>query len=187
MKDEIREQLSALVDDELSDLERPLLLGRLQRDTSLRECMGRYQLISEVMRGTENASALGIADRVQAAIEEEATSGVLQPAVPATAGWRRPLAGVAIAASVALVAVLTVSSVQRPADHSGAGRQVAVADDPPVTVSKRDASNGQWDRIEPQINKRLSGYLVNHSEYAASRSAQGVMPYARIVGYEPGR
>ena len=32
MNDEIREQLSAMTDDELSDLERPMLLGRLQRD-----------------------------------------------------------------------------------------------------------------------------------------------------------
>lgn len=186
MKDEIREQLSALVDDELSDMERPLLLGRLQRDTSLRECMGRYQLISEVMRGTENASALGIADRVQAAIDEESPPVAVRPAGFLRAGWRKPFAGVAIAASVALVAVVTVSSVEQPAD-TGTGSQLAVADRPPVTVVKGSPGNGQWDRIEPQIDKRLSGYLVNHSEYAASRGAQGVMPYARIVGYEPGR
>jgi sigma-E factor negative regulatory protein RseA len=186
MKDEILEQLSALVDDELSDLERPLLLGRLQRDASLRERMGRYQLISEVMRGTENASALGIADRVQAAIQQDTPSGEPRSPLAPAAGWRKPLAGVAIAASVAVVAVLTVTGVEQSADRSG-GSQVAVADKSAVAVVQEDAAEERWDRIEPRINKRLSGYLVNHSEYAASRSAQGVMPYARIVGYEPDR
>jgi sigma-E factor negative regulatory protein RseA len=93
---------------------------------------------------------------------------------------------VAIAASVAVVAVLTVTGVEQSADRSG-GSQVAVADKSAVAVVQEDAAEERWDRIEPRINKRLSGYLVNHSEYAASRSAQGVMPYARIVGYEPDR
>jgi hypothetical protein len=46
------------------------------------------------------------------------------------------------------------------------------------------AQDGQWDRIEPRIDERLSGYLVNHSEYAANRAVQGVMPYVRIVGFD---
>ncbi len=189
MKDEIREQLSALVDDELNDLERPLLLGRLQRDTGLRECLGRYQLISEVMRGAENASALGIADRVQAAIAEQGIPDAVQPSARVTGGWWKPVAGMAVAASVALVAVLTVTSVEKPVD-SGIDSQLAVAGNFPVAIARQDeqdVGDGQWNRIEPRINERLSGYLVNHSEYAASHGAQGVMPYARIVGYEPGR
>ena len=72
MKDEIREQISALVDDELTDLERPLLLGRLQRDADLRACMGRYQLIGDVIHGgVTQASGLGIAGRVQDALADD--------------------------------------------------------------------------------------------------------------------
>ena len=72
MTDEIREQLSALVDDELDEVERPLLLGRLERDTELRQVLGRYELISEVMRGAGQAATLGIADRVKRVLERDA-------------------------------------------------------------------------------------------------------------------
>ncbi len=175
MNDEIREQLSALADDELSELERPLLLGRLQRDASLRECLGRYQLIGEVMRGTGTSAGLGIARGVQDALAGEKPLAAGQP--PA---WWKPLAGLAVAASVALVAVLTVTSVR---NDEGAAPVVADAGKaaPSGVTLASDSREQQWNRIEPQIDKRLSGYLVNHSEYAASRGVQGVMPYARVV------
>jgi len=180
MSDEIREQLSALADDELSDVEQPLLLGRLQRDTELRECLGRYQLIGEVMRGIADTATLGVANRVRCALQLDAPDQAPVTLKQVEFSWWKPLAGLAVAASVALVAVLTVSSL----------RETATDSVPELASSQEDApavarvSDDQWDRIEPGIDKRLSGYLVNHNEYAASRGVQGVMPYVHIVGFE---
>ena len=183
MNDEIREQLSALADDELDEVERPLLLGRLERDRGLREVLGRYHLISEVMRGAAGQTAtLGVADRVKKLLEREAAppaSGQLKRG--ALIRWK-PVVGLAIAASVALVAILTVTSV----------RQSAVETVPPLASNQEvqpatNLSRGQWNRVEPHIDKRMAAYLVNHNEYAASRGVQGVMPYVRIVGYENNR
>ena len=181
MSDEIREQLSALVDDELSDVEQPLLLGRVQRDTELRECLGRYQLIGEVMRGIADTTTLGVADRVRRVLLQDVGGQV--PDTPKQEGfnWWKPVAGFAVAASVALVAVLTVSSLRETA--SDAVPELASSNPAGVPAVAR-VSDDQWDRIEPGIDKRLSGYLVNHNEYAASRGVQGVMPYVRIVGFE---
>jgi len=184
MSDEIREQLSALLDDELSELERPLLLGRLQRDTELRECIGRYQLIGEVMRGGEKAATSSVADRVQAALAQDVP-------IPRSGGrmaarmmnWWKPVAGIAVAASVALVALLAVTEV-RDTTTAEVPAVAAVEPEPAPVVAVEDE---QWDRIEPQLDKRLSGYLVNHNEFAASRGVQGVMPYVRIVGFENGQ
>ncbi len=174
MNDEIREQLSALADDELNELERPLLLGRMQRDSALRECLGRYQLIGEMMRGTGTSAGLGIAKRVQQAMADDAPMKV-----PHKDHWWKPLAGLAVAASVALVAVLAVTTVRN--DDAGAPVVAANETTSPGTALASDSPELRWDRIEPQVEKRLSGYLVNHSEYAASRGFQGVMPYARVV------
>jgi sigma-E factor negative regulatory protein RseA len=183
MSDEIREQLSALVDDELNELERPLLLGRLQRDAGLRERFGRYQLIGEVLRGAGRTATLSVAGRVRDALERE-QPGPLVPARRAGYPWK-PLAGVGVAASVALVAVLAVTTLRDSA-----------VDNPPPLASGEAASRvaqadrqreQQWQRIEPRIDARLSGYLVNHSEYAASRGMQGVMPHVRIVGFDHDR
>jgi len=180
MSDEIREQLSALADDELSDVERPLLLGRMQRDAGLRECLGHYQLIGEVMRGIADTNTLGVADRVRQVLQADVSDQLRDAPKREGFNWWKPLAGVAVAASVALVAVLTVSSL-RESDIS-AVPALASAREPAQTVA--DVSGEQWDRLEQGIDKRLSGYLVNHSEYSASRGMQGVMPYVRIVGYE---
>ena len=190
MSDEIREQLSALADDELNDVEQPLLLGRLQRDAELRACLGRYQLIGEVMRGTGATATLGIAGRVQQALAGDMP--VSARASEQMALWK-PVVGLAVAASVALVAVLTVTSVnENPANNVPA---LATADPAPVvapvltpgpavTQVSDISGDPRWDRLDPSIDKRLSGYLVNHNEYAASRGVQGVMPYVRIVGHD---
>ncbi len=180
MTDEIREQVSALVDDELSDMERPLLLGRLQRDPGLRACLGRYQLIGEVMRGgSARGASLGIAARVQAVLRDEpqVTAPGAAPLRRVAALWK-PLAGLAIAASVALVAVLSVQRMQTP------DRQVPVLAAGAAGQGFVRVDDEQWNRIEPAVEQRLNRYLVNHNEYAASRGMPGVLPYVRIVGYE---
>lgn len=189
MNDDIREQLSALADDELSEVERPLLLGRLQRDRQLRACLGRYHLIGEVMRGGDvPAATLGVADRVQQALTGDAP---LHAAHARRAAWWKPVAGLAVAASVALVAVLSVTSL-RTGDNTAQVPTLASTQSPPAgtatasLASVTEAPSDRWDRLDPHIDKRLSGYLVNHNEYAASRGVQGVMPYVRIVGYDTG-
>jgi sigma-E factor negative regulatory protein RseA len=181
MSEEIREQLSALVDDELDELERPLLLGRLQRDRALRETLGRYELIGEVLRGSGQPAALGVASRVEAALSGDAALHGAEPMHGASRWWK-PLAGVAVAASVAVVAVYLVHPGQQDA-----GPTLANAPAPEIrTVEVQGEGGEQWARIQPQVDERLSGYLVNHNEYAASRGVQGVMPYVRIVGFENG-
>ena len=78
-----------------------------------------------------------------------------------------------------LVAVLAVQRVQAPQQAT------------PALASSQAPGNGfvrvddaRWNRIEPAVEQRMNRYLVNHNEYAASRSMPGVMPYVRIVGYE---
>jgi sigma-E factor negative regulatory protein RseA len=192
MNDEIREQLSALADDELTELERPLLLGRMQRDRTLRECLGRYQLIGEIMRGAGASAGMGIAQRVQDALADDAPVMASEPAAQsqdksrsvqasehsAQDHWWKPMAGLAVAASVALVAVLAVTNEQ--SNDAGASVAAVTATVPKAMLASSN-DESRWDRIEPQVEKRLAGFLVNHSEYAASRGVQGVMPYARVV------
>jgi len=183
MTEEIREQLSALIDDELSDLERPLLLGRLQRDPELRECLGRYQLIGEVLRGAGKTSTLSVAGRVQQAVDREAAIAPrrARPARLAAVRWKA-LGGIGVAASVAVLAILGITNLRDSGSDSVP--VLASGGTAPQLAAGGAAPGGQWDRIETPIDQRLSGYLVNHSEYAASRGVHGVMPYVRIVGFD---
>ena len=145
------------------------------------------------MRGGTGATAtLGLAGRVQQALAADATMST--PAAGAHSShprWLRPVAGGVIAASVALVAVLSVNALREtetePLPALAAADQPATPAAAAAVAQLGEPAGEQWERLDPRIDKRLSGYLMNHNEYAASRGVQGVMPYVRIVGYDTSR
>src|SRR5437868_2480521 len=114
MTDPVKEQLSACLDGELPEGELDLLLKRLARDSSLGQALGGYALIGEAMRSQRPVIASsGFATRVSAAVAAEAgsSSQISRSSArisPAAIRWLRPMAGVAIAAGVAAVAVVSL-------------------------------------------------------------------------------
>lgn len=99
-----RQQLSALVDGELSADASRFLLRRLAHDEELAGCHERWQLCGDVLRGAASAPApLDFAARVRSAIAEEPAPRA-QPAARSGARWRWR-GGAAIAASVAAIAL----------------------------------------------------------------------------------
>jgi negative regulator of sigma E activity len=163
MTNQIREQMSALLDGELPPDEVGLLVRRLERDAGLRKAFGNYVLAGESLRapGAIMASP-GFAARVAAAIDD----GVVPVAVPqAVHGreplrWRRPLAATALAASAALAAVLLV----RPGVDQGARLAANGSDAAMATVASLPAGGSS---PTPAQNQRLASYLVAHGQYAS--------------------
>lgn len=180
MSEQIREQISALLDGELPEAERRLLLERLERDPALRLHWSRYQLISDAVHQTLPPQIdLGFADRVMAVLDEQPEYH-RQP-VNRLARAVKPLAGLAVAASVAVVAVLAVQQARTPDALPGA---VQVAEKPPAPTLPASADASAAIGVPVQDGNRLNAYLVNHSEYAASGGMPGMSPYVRIVGYD---
>ncbi|WJW76133.1 sigma-E factor negative regulatory protein [Thiohalobacter sp. IOR34] len=177
MNDKISEQVSALVDDQLPEAEQDMLLARLERDPALRAQWTHYQLISDALRNQLPEQVdLGLAGRVMAELEAE-------PAHHGRAGLGRllrPLAGAAVAASVAVVAVLALQD--REAALPSAGGQLAEATMPAADQYRRVAGT-RWDVKRPQLGEELNQYLVNHNEYAARSGLPAMSPHVRIVGY----
>src|SRR5271165_2945486 len=107
MSEQIREQVSALLDGELPSTETELLLKRLTRDPELRESFGRYALIGESLRGGGRSCVTrGFAGRVNGAIDGEPVSAPAPAMRIHSPRWWRPFAGAAVAAGVAAVAVV---------------------------------------------------------------------------------
>ncbi len=110
----LREQLSALLDDELELDASRFLLSRLQHDQSLSRTLDRYQLIQQCLR-QESLERLGdqrLRTRVRAALEstpQETPRKLARHGSP----WLRPLGGVAVAASVALMAIFGVDGLRQ--------------------------------------------------------------------------
>lgn len=172
MNETLNEQISALIDDELTDNEQPLLIKRLDREETLRQKLSRYQLISDALQDNLPTQVdPGFHARVQAALREEP---VAQLASARLGGLFKPVAGLAAAASVAIVAVLSLQSVRQQAPDSV--QEVASA---PTIDSYIRAPEQPAPVLAQQPGRNLDIYLVNHNEYAVNR---GMLPYVRLVG-----
>lgn len=102
-----REQLSALMDGALPADQTRFLLRRLQHDAPLAGCWERWRLAGEVMRGLAPAQRLPVdfASRVSAALHGEMVAAPVSRSVR-TPAWVRWGGGVAMAASLAVVALM---------------------------------------------------------------------------------
>jgi sigma-E factor negative regulatory protein RseA len=188
MTDSVKEQLSACLDGQLPEGELDLMLKRLQRDAELRRTMDGYSLIGEVMRGQRAVRASsGFADRLAAVIASEPASRQVteRPSREKVLTWLRPAAGLAIAASVAAVAVISF----RPS-FDGAQPIARIvtdtpqADDPGASYTVPthvDTSSGA--AYVPAA--RLTNYVVAHSEYSSPLGRRTVLSGVLSDDQEP--
>lgn len=133
--DSVAEQLSALVDGELTADERRFLLRRIGHDARLRSRLGRYYLMRDALqRRLPPQPSPQLGERVREALAEEPTHQ--RPATPKARGSRRSLLGGAVAATVAAVTVLWwQGGGERPprpaADAPGGGGEPASVQEQP--------------------------------------------------------
>lgn len=197
MTNKIEEQLSILVDDELA--EHDAVLDKLATDPELQARWSRYHLMRDVITGHMPEQPLGdIASRVSQALEKEPV--ILAP-VHKRKHARKPLpfilkqaGGLAIAATVSAVAVLTVQHTQDETSNTAtkiaAVQPITQSQPQPQTQSQPSAQVRyvtDTSGLDTAVQSKLSGYLVNHNEYSVSGQMQGVLPYMRIVSETPGK
>jgi len=176
MREQLLEQLSAFMDGELPAAEERLLLARLERDPELRAAWERYHMVSDVMRDSLPRQRVSVADSVMASIADEAPMRVARGR-----SWLKPVAGVAVAASVAMVAVLTVQ--QRgpmpaevvPGSAASSGQSM---------LAPGAIRSAAWEQVQPETRNQLNRYLMRHEQHSSRRPIQGLFPYAHIATYE---
>jgi sigma-E factor negative regulatory protein RseA len=177
MSEQIREQVSAFLDGELPSSETELLLKRLTRDAELRESFGCYALIGESLRGSSRVPLTrGFAGRVNRAIDGEPASATLAAMHVSRPRWWRPIAGAAVAASVAAVAVLALQQradqpTMRAALPATARNLTAVPKEPisyTVPAALPDAP-----AVMPAA--RLTNYVFAHSQYSSVLGERNVL------------
>ena len=133
MNEAIRMQVSAFVDGELPDNEADLLVRRLSQDAGLRQQVSEYLAIGRVMRGEYSVQGGDVLrERISAELEERPLQEPADSVVAAQPSrYVRPVAGAAIAATVALAAIFGLGQLA-DVDNAIPGTAV-VADD---TVSE---------------------------------------------------
>lgn len=202
----LAESLSALADDQATALELRRLLKAGENDPEIKSAWHRYQLAGAAIR-KDLPDTLQMGDfsaRVSAALDEE-------PKLKSSPQWWQNLGRVAVAASVAMVAIMGVQyydasapapeavqtaesePVRSPSVSLPAGYQA-----PPLAARTVSAQLGYENRRpeqqvifvphqedHPVVTRELYDYLnlliEEHSDHAALNSSQGMLPFARVV------
>jgi len=182
------DKLSALMDGELRDQDK--WCGRLAEDKEMQEVWHRYHLARDVMKGQlSDFPTLDVSAAVSEVLKNEPV--ILTPI------WRRinpryvmkQAAGLAVAAAVGTIAVLSVQQTQLSDDNALA---TAEASSTTYQIASqlqpgqiRQVSFTTRQKLDAAVESKLSGYLVNHNEFSNTVRVSGVMPYTRIVSFVP--
>lgn len=194
------EKFSSFVDGELTSQDLERMVVKLGKDRELKKHWERYQLIGDVLKSNLSRHInRDFARRIMKVIE-------IMEFEPATLASRytvrrysplvKQISGLAIAASVMVVAgfimqslmvtddKVPLPSIAKTSDIHSSKQIVRVTDTkkntpPPISP----LSPPIYSQVPIHINK----YLVNHNQHAMGipMGIHGVLPYARMIGYNP--
>lgn len=209
MNEELDSQLSAMFDGELPGAECELIARRLARDEALRSQWSRYSMIGAAIRA-ERGVALHdrVAWRVQSVISQEpaygdgaeigATNARTAAVVPAevlrraaSRRWNRftrPLAGAAIAASVAAAAIFFLRVQGAPGELVADGSLTTPRDTQSIVLtpepsSMQPAAAGQLPSERVALVTPSTGESGVYSTPAPSSSQTSIAPPASLANY----
>lgn len=166
------EKISQLIDQELSPEQQNALIERLINSHTARKKWKCYHLIGNVIRAEVVRTDKDLCALIRDKLEKEPT--VLAPLMskqPVTNERKDVWKSVglfAIAASLVVVAVVTLTAVQ----FDDAGGQLATS---------APAVNSNQAR---QFSQEFDEMLVTHAEFTASPGMNGLIAYAKLVSAE---
>ena len=204
---EQQDKLSRLLDEFADDEASRLSLDEVEGDVNLQYRMRRYQMIGDALRHElpkqidTDFSAKVMAQINQIEDIRVSTDGTVPDSGNRQSLWSwsimKPFAGLAVAASVAVVSITLWQTVSVPPDSGQASEQVVSADQQkierlasqpiqtnviPVNSSLNGGLRWKINNNAPALQQKLNAYLVNHTEY--SNSMQGLIAQARVAGYD---
>jgi sigma-E factor negative regulatory protein RseA len=180
MTNSMDERISALMDGELDESTRRVTADELLKKDEARSTWARYHLISDTLRQNLPAGMDSqFSSRVMAALDAEPT--VLAPSVQQASPLTRRLAGFAVAASVAAVAVMGVQfmyqqDVQLPAEQMAQAPNTLS----PSNVSPNALSTNQaFARAQIQQNIQTVTQTMGPTTGNPSNTQQQTSPLAQ--------
>lgn len=188
MSKESLEHLSSLMDGELSREAALFLTRRLFTEEAMCEKWERYHLIRDCIRQPGSKQVVtGLSVRLSATLDAENA-----PTVSAwrQSRWLKPVSGLAIAASVALLAIVVTAPQpdQTPVD-AGMAHSIPVNKPfvSPNTLAASPASQAVTYSPAQQANaNRLNAYLLRHNQMARTVGRQGFVSFVPIVAITTG-
>lgn len=204
MSDQIRQSLSNLMDNEADELELRRVLKACDEQEELADCWHRYHLMRSVMhKELEQPAVFDLSASIAQAIDNEPSHGDIdsEKTVPFRQRFERVgswLGKGAIAASVAAAVVFLApaNNETTPVVAQQSAEPVLQQSLPvrglqqsPTGIQRvsAGASDNEYRLVENQKQRQeelIRGYLMQHSEYVAANGSHGMMPMARVAGYQ---
>ena len=194
MKDKLKESISALVDDESSELELRRILAQTH-DEEVTSCWNRYHqqkagLNNEQAQWADVDLLTGINGVLDS--EDEGLTELSEPLESDSNDYseekvsRLPVRwwqGAAVAASVAFAVIVSVQY----APHSPGNTPVVVDHKVDQATVTQVAGVDRSEEIvfSEEHAERLNEYLMKHTGHAALNSGSSVLPFARLTSFEP--
>lgn len=176
MNDALKMQISAFVDGELPDNESELLLRRLSQDTALRQQVSRYLEIGRLLRRDREVPGMDqLRGRIAAALGEEPARADEEQQVVGSR-LMTPATGVAVAATVAALALVGLSQLEGPVDPV-LERAVAI-DDGPAGYTEPAVDQV----LAEQPSEMQMQYYLSHGESTDGLGPNGIL--TRVVTLE---
>ncbi len=182
MSKESLEHLSSLIDGELSRESGLFITRRLFSDESMCDKWERYHLIRDCIRQPGSKQVVtGLCVGLRASIEAE---GVPAGSSWISNRWLKPVSGLAIAASVAMVAI--VATAPQPVTiQGGEGTAQEAKAQPFVSPNSLPLSPGSqaasFAPAQQNQSNRLNAYLLRHNQMARTAGRQGFVSFVPIV------
>jgi len=186
MSKESLEHLSSLMDGELSRETGLFLTRRLTSDEQMCDTWERYHLIRDCIRQPGSKQVVtGLSARISESLDAQE--------IPVVSPWRtnrwlKPVSGLAIAASVALMAIVVTapqSTVPGEGDTSlsTAVNQPFVSPNSLLVAPVSQAAS--FSPVQQTNTNRLNAYLLRHNQMAGTAGRQGFVSFVPIVATPP--
>ena len=179
----MKDTVSEIIDQRVGPGELGTEIDRISSDRKACARWRNYHLIGDVIRGEVHATGDCLMERISTAVNREPT--VLAPVakkqkVRTSTDAMKSAGMFAVAASLALVAVLTLKPESTPVE--GGAAVIANSGDSilPNETADKSSSVAQQQSFESEFGQML----VEHGEFTATPGLNGLIAYAKMVSNE---
>ena len=186
MSKESLEHLSSLMDGEISRETGLFLTRRVTSDDGMCDTWERYHLIRDCIRQPGSKQIVsGLC--VDFMVEEEAHIQTGRQSSWRQNSWLKPVSGIAIAASVALMAIVVTVPQQGAVSGEASDTTLSTATNQPfvspntlpIVPQSQAASFSASQQVN--ANNRLNAYLLRHNQMTRTAGRQGFVSFVPIV------
>ncbi len=178
MSEDLNQKISQFLDNELDHVQALNLLKKMQLQPEFQDKMNRYEAISYALKTDVFLATLSdFSAKTHQRIQQEPVY-----LLPQHKPFKRTHKLIALAASIAIVAVIAGRSMNDLDQHFKAASPVQVAQQQlseqpsnPVVYAKQAA--------QYPLNKRINDYLQAHNNSVYTNGEANFQPYARVTAY----